>query len=179
MIHPALTALIFAALTSLVACKESPRPQDRLQIEGGDPQQGRRLIQAYGCGTCHVIDGIGGARGRVGPPLDDYAQRHLLAGIIPNTPRNLVTWIMDPVAIDPNTGMPALGIDEGKARHIASYLYSLGLSGAEVWPPDPPLALRAADRLPPAAKAADRPMRISEFEPRTRRIAPVPGIGQN
>ena len=75
--------------------------------------------------------------------------------------------------------MPALGVSEKDARHIASYLYTLGVSGAEVWSPDPPLALRVAERLPPAAQAADHLMRISEFEPRTRRIAPVPGSKQN
>jgi mono/diheme cytochrome c family protein len=179
MIHPAISTLLLAVLTGLAACNESPRPPDRLLIAGADPKEGRKLIQVYGCGTCHVIDGIAGARGQVGPPLDDYAQRHLLAGILPNTPRYLVPWIVNPVALDPRTGMPSLGVREQEARHIASYLYTLGAAKAEVYPPDPPLALQVAGRPSPAMEALEHPMRISEFEPRTRRIAPVPGADRD
>ena len=33
------------------------------------PQHGKELIQGYGCGACHMVPGVHGARGLVGPPL--------------------------------------------------------------------------------------------------------------
>jgi hypothetical protein len=70
----------------------------------------------------------------VGPPLDDYAQRVLLAGIVPNAPRTLVPWLMDPPAVDPDTAMPNLGVSEAEARDMATYLYTLGAEKVLVWP---------------------------------------------
>jgi cytochrome c2 len=142
----ALRHFLCAVLVAgLGACGEEAAPPDHLTVVGGNPGEGHRLIQAYGCGTCHRIDGVRGANGRVGPHLQDYAQRHLLAGILPNTPGMLVAWLMDPPALDPRTGMPNLGISESEARHMAAYLYSLGGRNAPVYPPDPPLALRGRE----------------------------------
>ena len=72
----------------------------------------------------------------VGPPLLDYAQRKMLAGRMPNVPRNLVAWLIDPPALAPQTGMPNLGISEAQARDIATYLYTLGADGARPYPPE-------------------------------------------
>jgi mono/diheme cytochrome c family protein len=130
---------VLALAGPLVACGEAPRIPDHLHITGAEPERGRALIHSYGCGTCHRIDGIRGARGTVGPPLDDFAARSIVAGILPNTPRVLVAWLMDPPAIDPRTAMPSVGLDESEARHIAAYLYTRGAAGAQVYPPDPPL----------------------------------------
>jgi mono/diheme cytochrome c family protein len=130
------------ALTgALAACGDAPAIPDHLRIAGAAPERGRALIQSYGCGTCHRIEGVRGARGTVGPPLDNYAQRSVVAGILPNTPRVLVSWLIDPPAIEPRTAMPAVGLDETQARDIAAYLYTLGAAGAQVYPPEPPLDL--------------------------------------
>jgi mono/diheme cytochrome c family protein len=130
-----------AAVGALAACSEAPTIPDYLRIAGAEPERGRALIRSYGCGTCHRIDGVRGARGTVGPPLDDFAQRSIVAGILPNTPRVLVSWLMDPPALEPRTAMPAVGLDESQARDVAAYLYTLGSVGAQVYPPDPPLDL--------------------------------------
>ena len=111
-----------------------------------------------------------GRRGQVGPRLEGYAQQHLLAGFLPNTPSNLIAWLMDPVALKPQTGMPSQGVTEAEARHIAAYLYTLGDGGVRVYPPDPPLPLRGDNEV-----AADLPQPVSppsETAPRTRRIVP-------
>ena len=76
----------------------------------GNPATGKALIQSYGCGSCHLIPGIRTARGMVGPPLLYYSRRAIIAGELPNTPPNLVAWIKDPVAIEPGTAMPNLGV---------------------------------------------------------------------
>jgi mono/diheme cytochrome c family protein len=140
--NDALPVLSAAAFASLAACADASEPPDHLRIADANPERGRELIAGYGCGACHRIEGVRGTRGTVGPPLTDYAQRKLLAGIVPNTPRMLVAWIMDPPAMSPQTGMPAVGVSEPEARHIASYLYTLGAARSAVYPPDPPLNRR-------------------------------------
>ncbi|MEE1610058.1 c-type cytochrome [Microvirga sp. CF3016] len=178
MIRPALTCLsIVPVLAALVACSEPKSESASVAMSGGEPEQGRALIQSYGCGTCHTISGVRGARGRVGPELRDYAQQHLLAGFLPNTPQNLIAWLVDPVALKPRTGMPAQGVTAAQARHMASYLYTLGDGDGPVYPPDPPLPLRGQETttvdLPQPARDP------SETQPRTRRIVPNQRVGRD
>ena len=94
-----------------------------LATTGGDPGRGEVAIAKYGCGSCHVIPGIRRARGKVGPPLSDYAERSYIAGRSPNTPNNLVAWIRRPDSVEPGTVMPALGVSRQEARDISAYLY--------------------------------------------------------
>lgn len=95
------------------------------RILGADPAIGRQLIQDNGCGNCHTIPGVRGARGTVGPPLTEFAARDFIAGKFENRPDNLVAWIMNPPKLDPGVAMPDLGITEEEARHISAYLYTL------------------------------------------------------
>jgi cytochrome c1 len=92
---------------------------------GGDPERGRQVLGQYGCPACHIIPGVSEANGLVGPPLDHFGSRVYVGGVVPNTPANLVAWLMDPPAIDPLTAMPATGISEADARDVAAYLYTL------------------------------------------------------
>ncbi|HSF39530.1 MAG TPA: c-type cytochrome [Thermoanaerobaculia bacterium] len=94
-------------------------------LTGGEPQRAPHLIQKYGCGTCHNIPGVDGARGQVGPPLDTIASRSYLAGQLPNTPENLMLWIRKPQDVQPGTAMPDVGVTEQDGRDIAAYLYTL------------------------------------------------------
>jgi cytochrome c2 len=80
---------------------------------------------AYGCPTCHVIPGVRGATGKVGPPLTGVADRVYLAGRVANEPQNMIDWIRNPQKIDPQTAMPNTGVTERDARDIAAYLYTL------------------------------------------------------
>ena len=91
----------------------------------GDADSGRLLLRQYGCGGCHRIPGVEAARGNVGPPLERIARRVYLAGKLPNTPDNLVRWIVDPKAIHPGTAMPNLSVSEAQARDMAAFLYRL------------------------------------------------------
>lgn len=94
-------------------------------VAGGDPAAGKPLVVAYGCGSCHIIPGVSGANGLVGPPLNHWSRRAYIAGEVPNDPDFLVRWIEVPQAIEPGTAMPNLGVTEGQARNIAAYLYTL------------------------------------------------------
>ncbi len=98
---------------------------DETIVPGGDPARGQGALLGYGCSSCHRIPGVSGTTATVGPPLAQFAERRYIAGELPNTPDNLIKWIMDPNSIEPGTAMPNLGVNEAAARDIASYLYSL------------------------------------------------------
>ena len=93
--------------------------------ELGDPQAGRHAIEQYLCVTCHQIPDVAGANGRVGPPLRGIATRKYIAGVLPNTPENMMRWLRNPQAVDPRSAMPDLRIREKDIRDIAAYLYTL------------------------------------------------------
>jgi cytochrome c len=118
-----LPAAVF--LASLVGCDRRNRIREAALLTGGNPERGRHVIRTYGCGSCHTIPGVRGANSLVGPPLAGVAQRAYIAGVLPNTPTNLVAWIERPQNIDPQTAMPNLGVSARDARDIAGYLYSL------------------------------------------------------
>lgn len=103
-------------------------PDDGRPTQGArdaDAERGKRAIHQYACATCHVIPGITGAQTTVGPPLTHIARRGLLAGMIPNTPDNMVRWLQAPQAIYPDGAMPDLGVTPGDARDMAAYLATL------------------------------------------------------
>jgi cytochrome c len=106
-------------MVPLVACQSG----DSATRESA--KRGKQQIIAYGCGSCHVIPGIRQATGLVGPPLTHFAKRSYIAGEVPNTPEFLTQWIAVPQSIEPGTVMPNLGVSYGKARDIATYLYTL------------------------------------------------------
>lgn len=94
-------------------------------LTGGDVHRGRIDILRYGCAGCHTIRGIPRADGLVGPPLTTLSQRVFVAGVLKNTPDNLVRWIVNPREINPRTAMPVTGISQAEARDVAAYLYTL------------------------------------------------------
>ena len=94
-------------------------------LTGGSPSAGREAVLRYGCESCHSIPGVPRANGLVGPPLGGIASRVYVAGVLQNTPDNLVLWLRDPQGVDPKTAMPFLGVSEDDARHIAAFLYTL------------------------------------------------------
>jgi cytochrome c2 len=102
----------------------SPTPS-ALYVPGASHERGRVLLQEYGCGACHTVPGVRRAAGKVGPRLDRMKEQVYVAGVLPNTPHNLVLWIQNPKKADPQTAMPDLGVREADARDMAAYLYRL------------------------------------------------------
>jgi cytochrome c len=113
-----LSAPVFLFL--LAACGEGEPP-----ALGGDPANGKLLLRQFGCGGCHEIPGVAAAKGRVGPPLAGVATRVYLAGVLPNTPENMLAFIRAPRKFEPKTAMPELGVTEQHARDMVAYLYTL------------------------------------------------------
>ena len=167
--RPLLAALTIAVPVLVLAACDEPAPPPHLRVAGGDPERGVAAIERYGCGGCHTIPGIRAARGTVGPPLTDYAARGYVAGVLPNWPRHLVRWIIDPPSISPQTAMPALGVGE-EARDIAAYLYTLGADRAAVYPPAPQPSPAPRDELRALRAEEDRLLteygRVNEDEAR-------------
>ena len=115
-----------AALGDTTNIRWLPSDQGWDQLRAaGDAGRGEVLIGRYGCATCHVIPGIEGSRGTVGPPLTSFGRRQYIAGLLANTPANLLPWLIDPPGVEPGTAMPNLGITPEHALDIAAYLYTI------------------------------------------------------
>lgn len=94
-------------------------------VTAGDPIEGRRVIAEAGCGVCHEIPGISGARGRIGPSLAGIGGRRLIAGQLPNRPDMLTRWVRNAPSFAPEAAMPPMPLDEDEARNVAAYLARL------------------------------------------------------
>jgi cytochrome c2 len=117
--------LVVATLLSMSLSCSRPGGQVETIVAGGDMERGRTALDGFGCGTCHVIPGVRGAVGGVGPPLTRFADRAYIAGQLANDPQNLIRWIQDPQGVEPGTAMPDLGVGPEVARDMAAYLYSI------------------------------------------------------
>jgi cytochrome c len=119
-----LLALMSVAL--LAGCGDLGRSvPPAVDVPGGNPTAGRQAVIEYGCHSCHIIPGIIGPQGHVGPPLTNFARRSFVGGVAPNTTDNLILWIQNPQALNPLSAMPALGVTEQDARNMAAYLYTI------------------------------------------------------
>ena len=116
--------LMLLAVLPLASCGK-PAESAVDQRVGGSPTQGRQVIAAWGCGSCHTIPGVPRADGLVGPSLAGFGARAYVGGVLTNTPEHVVQWLMDPRAQSPRTAMPNLAVSESDARHMAAYLYTL------------------------------------------------------
>ncbi len=121
----ASVAALAIALASCDNLSESRVRAAYITTGGGNARTGRDNIRKYGCYACHTIDGVPGARGLVGPPLDGIGNREFIAGELPNTPDNLMRWIQHPRQVEQHTVMPEMGVTEQDSRDIAAYLYTL------------------------------------------------------
>lgn len=120
-----VAVIAIAAGAALELASDHARDLERIRLQtGGDPARGAHIIAAAGCGACHRIAGVSGARGLVGPPLDTISQRVYIAGRLTNTPSNLAQWIQDPKSVDPLTAMPNTGLSQREARDVVAFLYA-------------------------------------------------------
>jgi len=90
-----------------------------------NPDAGRHEIEYYGCASCHIVPGVAGAQGLIGPSLQGVENRNYIGGVVQNSPDKLIRWIQNAPSLNPKTAMPDLEIPDQPARDIASYLYTL------------------------------------------------------
>jgi cytochrome c len=120
-----IAVVLCIVVCTIAACGGNGRQARPSTIGFGDAEIGHDLIEHYGCGSCHMIPGVRGADGLVGPPLIAMGSRTFIAGELANTPDNMVRWVMDPQDVEPGTAMPDLGVTKDEARNIAAYLAGL------------------------------------------------------
>ncbi len=125
--YPPAAILLLTLLLSLImaGCGAPVAAAGPSAQAGGNAQRGQQLIVQNGCGSCHMIPGISGAQGLVGPPLLYWSRRGFIAGELDNTPDNLIRWLKNPKAVEPGTDMPNLNLSDEDARDIATYLYTI------------------------------------------------------
>ncbi len=119
-----LCMLVTAGLLAAGCHRADSRTPEQL-VEGGDAARGRAAMEVYGCGSCHTIPGVRAASGMVEPALEHWSQRRIIAGAVPNDPARLITWLTVPQSIQPGSAMPNMGVNDGQARDMAAYLYTL------------------------------------------------------
>ncbi len=108
-------------------CSFSPRwpaAGRRSKTAAAMPIAGRQLVTKYGCDTCHVIPGVKGTQGMVGPSLQHIASRQIIASKF-RTPQTMMRWIQNPQSFDPQTSMPNMNVTPADARDITAYLFTL------------------------------------------------------
>ncbi len=108
-------------LTSLTGCNS----REKVKNGGGNADRGKQLVTKYGCDTCHIIPGVKGAQGMVGPTLEHIASRQTIASRFPNSPQTMMRWIQNPQSFDPQTSMPNMNVTPADARDITAYLFTL------------------------------------------------------
>ena len=92
----------------------------------GDASRGPMLAAQYGCNVCHIIPGVAGPQGSLGPSLQGLGSRPGFShGAVQNTPENLVKFIQDPASLNPQSSMPPSGVSEAEAKDLAAYLLTL------------------------------------------------------
>jgi len=113
--------MVLAMAIALGGCS----PGETTAPAPGDQEAGREAIHRLQCGACHVIPGVTGARGQVGPPLVQYGRRVYVAGKFPRDPALLARWVADAPALSPGTAMPKVDMSAAEVRDIAAYLMGL------------------------------------------------------
>ncbi|ADV14574.1 c-type cytochrome [Mesorhizobium sp. M7A.F.Ca.US.006.04.2.1] len=113
----------FAVFASGSVRSNSLRETTLVQAIGGDPQRAVPAMIRNGCGGCHEIPGVPGARGTVGPSLQGVVERGYI-GASRASPDAMMRWISRARDVDPNTAMPNTNLSPQEARDITAYLYA-------------------------------------------------------
>lgn len=124
-VTPSTLGIAAAGLSLLLLAGTGPSRAGDKPFENTSAEKGAKIITKAGCGACHIIPGIGTANGLVGPPLIHFSRRIFIAGLLRNTPDNLVTWLRNPQKIVPGNAMPDMGLSKAEAQAITDYLYTL------------------------------------------------------
>jgi cytochrome c2 len=114
--------LVACSLVQVLALLAGCQDKQLATSVQGDPARGRIALAQHACRACHMIPGVTGPETYVGRPLADLAERRFIAGSLPNTQADLVRWIRNPQAIDPQTAMPNLGVSERDALDMSAWL---------------------------------------------------------
>lgn len=120
---------LLLAVVVLAACNRAERPASSTAAPppaAGNAERGKALAGQYGCNVCHAIPGVDGPAGSLGPTLAGFASRPAFSnGAVKTTPETLTKYIVEPASVNPQTSMPAVGVNVADAQDIAAYLMTL------------------------------------------------------
>ncbi len=91
----------------------------------------------YGCPTCHVIPGVPGAVGKVGPSLDGSPSDRISLEHCKTLRTISFFGFSTRSAFIPGTAMPEMGVTPEDAKHIAGFLANAQIAQKKeqaVWP---------------------------------------------
>lgn len=117
-------------LTTAVACNRGEAAKTgggaSAPVPAGDTARGAQLAAQYGCNVCHIIPGVEGPQGSLGPSLAGLGSRPAISmGAVQNTPANLVQFIQNPASLNPQSSMPPIAIPDDEAKDLVAYLLTL------------------------------------------------------
>lgn len=121
------TGLAMLVALGLAACglrgaEDTHAAEQQVRPDDATLARGEASFRRNGCGACHHLATIAGARGVTGPPLDDLFEQVYIAGHLPNTPDHVAHFVERPHEVDPATAMPSIGLSAEEARAIAQFL---------------------------------------------------------
>jgi mono/diheme cytochrome c family protein len=111
-------------------------------VENANPARGRKLMEAKGCPSCHVLGGAPPFEGAavIKPGDKTVAAGVALAPDLRNTreripPQTVLAWIKAPRSIKPDTEMPDFNLTADEVLDIAAYILTTPLAPVELPPP--------------------------------------------
>src|ERR671913_2328383 len=94
------SGIVLLLLLAVVACNRDEAAQSITPAPPppiGNAERGKQLAGQYGCNVCHVVPGVEGPQGSLGPSLAGLGSRPTISfGAVKNTPENLVKYLQDP-----------------------------------------------------------------------------------
>lgn len=122
VLFPLILLLALACNRDEAARSATPSPAP----PAGNAERGRVLAGQFGCNVCHIVPGVEGAQGSLGPSLAGIASRPAISfNTVRNTPENLAKFIQEPASLNPQSSMPPVGVSESDAKDIAAFLLTL------------------------------------------------------
>lgn len=104
----------------------APEPEAELAVAGS------QLFISKGCINCHAVRGVN-TYNRTGPDLSHIGSRtSIAAGILANTPENMIRWLRYTDTVKPGVAMPNLGLSQEEAEQLTAYLETLTLPGFDM-----------------------------------------------
>jgi cytochrome c len=122
---------LLLTIAILAACNRSETAVPQTTVSApppaaGNADRGKQVAVQFGCGVCHVIPGLEGAEGALGPSLAGVASRPAISeGVVQNTPANMTKYILSPASMNPQSRMPPMGVSPAEAEDITAFLMTL------------------------------------------------------
>ncbi len=110
-----------------VAARQPAEVATQVSAQSPLVQEGSQLFISKGCVNCHAVQGVN-TYNRVGPDLSHIGSRtSIAAGMLENTPENMIRWLRYTDTVKPGVAMPNLGLTQEEAEALTAYLETLTL----------------------------------------------------